>query len=265
MIASSPSRKNASSLISDSFVLFKRNALWKMRTPQLLVLSLIQPLMILVLFNYVFGGAIGKSTSVKYIDYLLPGMLIQTTLFGALQAGIGLAQDLSKGAIDRFRSLPIARSAVLSGRAASDVAISFVILLLVSGVGTLLGFRFSQGIFNFVSAIGLALLFGFAMNWLSSFIGLMVKDPEAVQAAGFMWVFPLTFASAIFSPVQTMPEWLQVFARNQPVTQVVNAVRHLTTGGIPDGSSYVWHSLLWIAGITIIFMSLSVWRYRKIQ
>jgi ABC transporter DrrB family efflux protein len=256
-------QKKKFSLLSDSFVLFKRNVLWKARTPQLLVLSLVQPLMILVLFNYVFGGAIGKSTPVKYINYLLPGMLIQTVLFGALQAGIGLAQDMTKGAIDRFRSLPIARSAVLSGRSASDTAISLVILILVVGVGALLGFRFSQGIGNFAIAIGLCLMFGFAMNWLSSFIGLAVRDPEAVQAAGFMWVFPLTFASAIFSPVETMPSWLQVLARNQPVTQVVNAVRHLTIGGIPNGSSYIWHSLLWIVGITVVFMSLSVLKYRK--
>jgi ABC transporter DrrB family efflux protein len=250
--------------INDAYQLLIRNIRWKARTPQLFVLSLVQPIMILVLFNYVFGGAIGRSTSVKYIDFLLPGMLIQTTLFGALQAGIGLAQDMTKGAIDRFRSLPIARSAVLTGRSISDLLISLIILLLMSGVGGLLGFRFTEGVANFSLAIALSLAFGFAMNWVSSCIGLFVRDPESVQAAGFMWVFPLTFASSIFSPIETMPHWLQVFARNQPVTQVVNAVRHLTIGGIPNGSEYIWHSLAWIFGLTAVFTMLAVWRYRKI-
>lgn len=259
------SQRGTFSAINDTYQLFIRNARWKARTPQLFVLSLIQPIMILILFNYVFGGAIGKSTSVKYIDFLLPGILVQTTLFGALQAGIGLAQDLSKGAIDRFRSLPIGRSAVLAGRSISDVMISLVTLLLMSAVGGLLGFRYTQGTAYFLEGIVLALLFGFAINWVSSCIGLIVRDPEAVQAAGFMWVFPLAFASSIFSPIETMPHWLQVFARNQPVTQVVNALRHLMIGGVPNGSSYVIHSMLWIIGLTSVFACLAVWKYRKIQ
>lgn len=265
MIDSFISQRGTFSPINDTYQLFIRNVRWKARMPQLFVLSLVQPVMILILFNYVFGGAIGKSTSVKYIDFLLPGILVQTTLFGALQAGIGLAQDLSKGAIDRFRSLPISRSAVLAGRSISDVTISLVSLILMSAVGGLLGFRFTQGTGRFLEGILLAMLFGFAINWVSSCIGLFVRDPEAVQAAGFMWVFPLAFASSIFSPIETMPHWLQVFARNQPVSQVVNAVRHLMIGGIPNGSTYVLHSLLWIIGLISVFACLAVWKYSKIQ
>jgi ABC transporter DrrB family efflux protein len=265
MSPSFTSKRTVLSGLNDTRQLLIRNIRWKSRTPQLFVLSLVQPVMILVLFNYVFGGAIGKSTPTKYINYLLPGMLVQTMMFGALQAGIGLAQDLTKGAIDRFRSLPISRAAVLSGRSLSDVLISIVTLLVVSGVGSIIGFRFNQGGLRFASAIALAVAFGFSMNWLSSCIGLFTKDPEAVQAAGFMWVFPLTFASSIFSPVETMPSWLQVFARNQPVSQVVNAVRHLTVGGIPSGNSYVLHSLMWITGITVVFASIAVLKYKKIQ
>ena len=139
------------------------------------------------------------------------------------------------------------------------------VITLMSGVGLLLGFRFQEGLISFVASLLLVVVFAYSFSWISAVIGLLLKDSETVQVAGFLWVFPLVFASSVFVPVETMPDWLQVFARNQPVTQVVNAVRHLTQGGVPDGSTYIWHTLLSVLGILLVFVPLAVWRYRKIQ
>ena len=219
----------------------------------------------MLLFNYVFGGAVSGTTDTEYINFLLPGILAQTAMFGAIQTGVGLAEDLNRGVIDRLRSLPIARYAVLAGRTIADAVRNVFVVSLMSGVGFILGFRFQEGLLLFIASIFLVVLFGFAFSWISAVVGLTLKDPETVQVAGFLWVFPLVFASSVFVPIDTMPDWLQVFARNQPVTQVVNAVRHLTQGGVQDGSTYVWVSLLWIVGITAVFAPIAVWRYRKIK
>lgn len=244
----------------------KRNVKRNFRIPQLLIFSSIQPVIFLLLFNYVFGGAVADNAqNGAYINFLLPGILAQTALFGAIQTGVGLAEDLGKGVIDRLRSLPIARYAVLAGRTIADAVRNLFVIFLMSAVGYILGFRIEQGIANAIVAIGLVLLFAYAFSWVSAVIGLMIKDSETVQVAGFLWVFPLVFASAVFVPVQTMPSWLQVFARNQPVTQVVSAVRHLTRGGVPNGSEYVWHTLLWVVGILVVSAPIAVWLYRKIQ
>ena len=251
--------------ISNTLQLVKRNVKRNFRIPQLLIFSSIQPVIFLLLFNFVFGGAVSAATDTDYINFLLPGILAQTALFGAIQTGVGLAEDLGKGVIDRLRSLPIARYAVLAGRTLADAVRNVFVVSLMSVVGFMLGFRYQEGAINFILGIGLIVLFGFAFSWISAVIGMVLKDSETVQVAGFLWVFPLVFASSVFVPVQTMPDWLQVFARNQPVTQVVNAVRHLTQGGVPDGSTYVWVSLLWIAGIIAVFAPIAVWRYRKIQ
>lgn len=249
--------------ISDTFQIVKRNVKRNFRIPQLLVFSSIQPIIFLLLFNFVFGGAVRATGSTKYINFLLPGILAQTALFGAIQTGVGLAEDLSKGVIDRLRSLPIARSAVLAGRTFADTVRNVFVMILMSTVGALLGFRFHYGFGKFLLAICLVLFFAYAMSWISGNLGLLVKDSETVQVAGFLWVFPLVFASSVFVPVQTMPHWLQVFARNQPVTQVVNAVRYLTQGGVLNGASYVWHTLAWSLGIILIFAPLAVWQYKR--
>ena len=251
--------------ISNTLQLVKRNVKRNFRIPQLLVFSSIQPVIFLLLFNFVFGGAVSAATDTDYINFLLPGILAQTALFGAIQTGVGLAEDLGKGVIDRLRSLPIARYAVLAGRTIADAVRNVFVVSLMSIVGFMLGFRYQEGLFNFILGIMLIVLFGFAFSWISAVIGMVLKDSETVQVAGFLWVFPLVFASSVFVPVQTMPEWLQAFARNQPVTQVVNAVRYLTQGGVANGSTYVWVSLLWIVGIIAVFAPLAVWRYRKIQ
>ena len=253
--------------LSDTLQILKRNVKRNFRIPQLLIFSSIQPIIFLLLFNYVFGGAVGgnKLGSVKYINDLLPGILAQTALFGAIQTGVGLAEDLNKGVIDRLRSLPIARSAVLTGRTLADTVRNLFVILLMGIVGTLLGFRATQPLLNVIAAGALVLIFAYSFSWISACIGMLLKDAETVQVAGFLWVFPLVFASAVFVPIKTMPSWLQVFARNQPVTQVVTAVRHLTRGGIENGNSYILHTLLWVFGILIVFVPIAVWRYKKIR
>lgn len=241
-----------------------RNMKRLVRTPQLLVFSSIQPVMFLLLFNYVFGGAVtraGTGTS-NYINFLLPGILAQTAVFGAMQTGVGMADDLSKGAIDRFRSLPMSRAAVVAGRTFADALRNVLVLGIMLGVGELIGFRFHHGIDNGLLGLLIALIFGFAFSWVSLTVGLLVRDAEAAQTAGFLWVFPLVFASSVFVPTNTMPAWLRAFAENQPVTETVNAVRYLTEG--IGSSASIWHSLLWAAGIIAVFVPISVARYRKV-
>jgi ABC transporter DrrB family efflux protein len=250
--------------ISDTTQIMKRNVKRNFRIPQLLVFSSIQPVIFLLLFNFVFGGAVNAVTNGKYINFLLPGILAQTALFGSIQTGVGLAEDLGKGVIDRLRSLPIARSAVLTGRTLADSTRNIFVLFLMSSVGFLLGFTIKEGIPKFLFALLLVLFFAFSFSWISASLGLALKDSETVQVAGFLWVFPLVFASSVFVPVATMPSWLQVFARNQPVTQVVNAVRWLTQGQVLYGSQYVWHTIAWSVGIILVFAPIAVWQYRKI-
>ncbi len=250
---------------SNTMQIVKRNVKRNFRIPQLLVFSSIQPVIFLLLFNFVFGGAVSGGGDGEYINFLLPGIMAQIALFGAIQTGVGLAEDLNKGVIDRLRSLPIARYAVLAGRTIADAVRNVFVVSLISGVGFLLGFDYLRGFGYFVLGLGLIVLFAYAFSWVSAVIGLLLRDAETVQVAGFLWVFPLVFASSVFVPVQTMPGWLQAFANNQPVTQVVNAVRHLTQGGVDDGQKYIWYTLLWVAGIILVFAPLAVWRYRKIQ
>lgn len=230
------------------------------RLPQLLIFSTIQPVMFLLLFAYVFGGAI-NTPGMDYINYLIPGIIVQTVVFGAMQTGVGLADDLGKGMIDRFRSLPIARSAVLGARTLSDTIRNIFVVSLMTGVGYLIGFRFQAGIIKAVLALGLTILFGLAFCWISATIGLLVKEIETAQVAGFIWVFPLVFASSIFVPVATMPAWLQHFANINPISVTVNAVRALSLG--TDIGNNLWYAVAWIMGILLIFIPLAVYMYRK--
>lgn len=251
--------------LSNTLQITKRNIKRNFRIPQLIVFSSIQPIIFLLLFNFVFGGAVSGNSEVEYINFLLPGILAQIALFGAIQTGVGLAEDLNKGVIDRLRSLPIARYAVLGGRTLADSARNILVITLLIGVGYLLGFSPTEGIPRLVLGSLLVVLFAYAFSWVSAVIGMFLKDPETVQVSGFLWVFPLVFASSVFVPVQTMPGWLQAFANNQPVTHVVNAVRYLTQGSAPDGVTHIWLTFAWIAGIIAVFVPLAVWRYRKIQ
>jgi len=253
---------NFSNTFSDIRVMTKRNLVKFVRVPQLIVFSTIQPVMMLLLFTYVFGGAIKTGTD-NYISYLLPGILVQTVLFGAMMTGISLVDDLSHGMIDRFRSLPMARSAVLAGRTITDLIRNLFTVGLMTVVGLFLGFRIDHGIFNFLIAVAFISLFGFAFSWVSAAIGLAVKTPETAQVAGFIWVFPLAFASSIFVPVEGMSSVIRGFAEHNPITYTVNTVRALTLG-LPMGNN-LWFSLAWIIGIMIVFVPLAINRYRAIS
>ena len=247
--------------IADAGAMTWRNLLKYVRLPQLLVFSTVQPVMFVLLFTYVFGGAISVP-GLKYIDYLLPGIYVQAVIFGSAQTGVGLAEDLSRGMIDRFRSLPMARSAVLAGRTLSDTVRNVFVVLLMTGVGTLVGFRFHVGFLASVAAMALAVLFGLAFSWISALIGMSVRDPEVAQSAGFIWIFPLIFASSAFVQLQSMPGWLQSFARVNPITYTVDAIRALCVGR--PTFSPLWHCLAWMVALLAVFIPLSVARYRRI-
>lgn len=266
------SRVSLASSLGDTGVLVRRNLMRTVRLPQVLVFSTVQPVMFLLLFNYVFGGAMGASMPAaaggKYINWLVPGLLIQISTFGAGQTAIGLTEDLAKGVVDRFRSLPMARSAVLAGRTVADVVRNALVLLLMLAVGAVMGFRFQTSWPQFVAGFGLALLFTFALSWVMATVGLLVRNPEAAQAAAFVPIFPLVFASSIFVPTQTMPEWLRTFADHQPISVITNALRGLMLGegALPPGHTVggeVVSSLLWMTGITLVFSWLSVRMYRR--
>jgi ABC transporter DrrB family efflux protein len=204
------------------------------------------------------------------VDFLMPGIFVQTTVFGSTQTGIGLAEDLAGGMIDRFRSLPMARSAVLAGRTISDSVRNLFVVLLMTGVGLATGFRFHGGIALFGVALALVVLFGFAFSWISALIGLAAGNVEAAQAGSFVWIFPLVFASSAFVPTSSMPGWLEAFAKVNPVTIVVNAVRALCLGGdtatkLQGGSTltHVWQAVAWMLVLLLIFIPLAVRRYRK--
>ena len=245
-------------------VLVERNLLKYARLPQLLIFSTIQPVMFLLLFTYVFGGAI-KGSSGSYINFLLPGILVQAAIFGAIQTGVGLAEDLSKGIIDRFKSLPMSRSAVLMGRTVADLIRNIFVVVLMFVVGYLIGFRLEGSVSDAMAAFAILLLFGFAFSWISAAIGMAVKNVETAQVAGFMWVFPLVFASSIFVPIETMPSWLQAFAGGSPVTITVDAVRALALGSATaaETARYSIEALAWILFLLAVFIPLAVFLYRR--
>lgn len=247
--------------VSDVLAIVKRNLMRFRRTPEIVIFSTLQPLMFLILFNFVFGGAIGVATpGVSYINFLLPGIMAQTALFSTLQTPIALVEDLDKGAIDRFRSLPMSRGAVLAGRTFADAMRMTFIVFIMFIFGSILGFRYQAGGGKLIAALALVVAFGFAFSWLTATLGLFIRNAEAVQTAGFLFVFPLTFASSAFVPVYTMPTWLQAFARNQPITHLINAMRALLLGGVIDS---VWITLYWAIGLLIVFVPLAIWKFNK--
>ncbi len=266
------SRSQLARTVSDIAVITRRNLLRNVRLPQLLLFSTVQPVMFLLLFTYVFGGAIGQAippaAGGEYINWLIPGLLVQVAVFGSGQTAIGLTEDLDKGVIDRFRSLPMARSAVLAGRTLADVVRNGFVITLMLVVGFLIGFRWQTNAFGMLAGLIIALAFSYAFSWVMATIGLLVKNPEAAQAAVFLPVFPLVFASSVFVPTATMPGWLQVFADNQPITTTVNALRGLIlgSGALEPGQStesQIVISLVWIAAILAVFVPLAVRRYRR--
>jgi ABC transporter DrrB family efflux protein len=249
--------------ITDARVVSVRNLRHFVRQPDLLIFSTIQPIMFVLLFTYVFGGAISHSLppGVSYIDYLLPGILVQSVTFRASQTAVGLSEDLKLGVIDRFRSMPMARSAVLIGRTLADLVRNVVIIVLMIIVGYIIGFRFQAGVAQALGCIALVSAFGLALSWIFAFVALTVRGAEAAQTAGFVVLFPLVFASSVFVPVSTLPDWLQAIAKVSPVTLAANAARSLAL--VPGTPSSLGGAIAWIAGLLAVFIPLSVWRYRR--
>jgi len=263
--------------VSDWWVLTKRNLVTYLRKPDLLVFSTIQPVMFVLLFVFVFGGAFERilPANVSYVNFLMPGIFVQTAIFAATQTGVGLADDLQKGLIDRFRSLPMARSAVLAGRTAADtvsVAMQTVLMLIVA---YFVGYRLHEGGLEALLAFALIIAVGYVVTWIAAFAGLALKTIEAVQAALFTIVFPFVFVSSAFVPVATFDSWLQPIARNNPVTIWANTVRVLTLGervtesksdlfaDIPSLGNLLWVSTLWLVGILVVASFLGVRKYRQ--
>jgi ABC transporter DrrB family efflux protein len=245
--------------VSDSLGVTWRNLIGLRRTPQLLIFATIQPVIFVLLFRYVFGGAI--SVPGRYVDYLIPGIFVQTAVFGAMGAAVGMAADLKTGLLERFRALPMARSAVLAGRTTADLARNVFVVALMSAVGFAVGFRVHTDALGFVAGMLLVLLFAYALSWVFVTVGLAVGDPETAQAAAFPVMAPLVFASSAFVRVESMPGWLQGFAEIQPVSVTASAVRALVQGG--PTAEYVLQSLAWSAGILLVFAPLAVRRYRR--
>jgi ABC-2 type transport system ATP-binding protein len=258
-----PSLQAVRSAVIDTAVVSGRNLRHFIRQPDLLVFSTIQPVLFVLLFVYVFGGAIGRSLpdGVAYVDFLLPGIFVQSVTFGASQTAVGLKEDLTRGVVDRFRSMPMARSAVLAGRTVADLVRNIAIIGLMIAVGYVVGFRFLGGVAGAVACVAVVAAFGLALSWIFAFVALTVRGAETAQTAGFVVIFPLVFASSVFVPVATFPDWLQTFAKVNPVTVTADAARSLAFYGTPAS---LGAAAAWIGGLLAVFIPLSVWRYRRI-
>jgi ABC transporter DrrB family efflux protein len=248
--------------VSDTLVLARRNLLRIPRQPDLLLAFTVQPIMFVLLFVYVFGGAI-STPGYDYVDFLMPGIITQSIAFGGFVTAVGLNEDLKKGLIDRFRSLPMSRSAVLAGRTLADVGTNVLSLVILVGVGMIAGFDFKSSPGEVALGFVLILMFGYAFSWFFAWIGLLVSSPEAANSVGFIAIFPLTFASSAFVPVASMPSALQAFAKVNPFTIVTDAMRALWVGA-PAGNS-VWGAFAWTIGLIVIFAPLAVSRYRRVS
>jgi ABC transporter DrrB family efflux protein len=254
-------RLTLSEVLADSRVMAGRQLRKSLRRPVYVVFSFVQPVILVLLFRYVFGGAIDTG-DVSYVNFLVPGIIVQTAVFGALVTGMGLTEDLKAGVVDRFRSLPIARSAVLLGRTAADLAMNVMTLIVMLAVGFAVGFRPTEPVYDILLALVLVLGFSYTFSWISAWVGLMVKDPETAQSAGFIWVFPLTFASSAFVPTDSMPGVLQAFAEINPVTLTVDAARALMIGH-GDALGPALGTLAWLVGLLAVFIPLSVRAFRR--
>ena len=253
-------RTSAALALRDTAGVAKRNLLRIVRTPLMLIVTAIQPALLLILFRYVLGGAI-EIPGRRYVDFVVPAIFVEAVLIGGMTTSIGLAQDLKSGIIDRFRTLPMARSAVLAGRTVADLSRSVFSLAVMVGLGLLVGFRFNSSVPKILAGLAVILAFGYAFSWMYAAIGLATKDPETAQIAGILPFFVLMFASNAIVPVETMPGWLQGFARNQPLSVTVSAVRALLEGGA--AGHWVWQSIAWAAAIFAVFFTISLWLYRN--
>jgi len=250
-----------SETLADSRVIAVRQLRKVLRRPVYVVSAFVQPVIFVLMFRYVFGGAI-HTGSVDYVDFVIPGIMVQTAIFGALITGMGLTEDMAAGVVDRFRSLPMARSAVLVGRTAADLVVNGLTLVVLVLVGLAVGFRPGGAPYELLSAFVLVLAFAYVFSWISAWVGVTVRDPETVQSAGFLWVVPLTFVSSAFVPTDAMPGAVRAFANVNPVTVAVDAARALTTGQ-GDALPSVLGTLAWLAGLLLVFVPLAVRAYRR--
>ena len=248
-------------LLSNIATVTGRNLYRLVRVPTLIAFATAQPVLFVVLFNYAWGGAIHPPGVARYIDYALPGIWVLAIAFGASQTGVAIADDLSTGMIDRFRALPMARSAVLAGRTVADAVRNLFVLALMTGVGYAIGFRFHAGPTAALAAIGLALAIGVTFSWIFALLGLLVRDSESAGIGGLLAVIPLIFTSSTFVPVATFPGWLQAFAKVNPITVTVDALRVLCLGG--PTAVHVWQALAWIGGLLAVTVPAAVLRYRR--
>jgi ABC-2 type transport system permease protein len=262
--------------VRDSVLVARRNIVTLTRVPAVFVFELVQPIMFVLLFVFIYADQLSQlPAGLDYVQFLLPGIFVQNALFQSTNTAIGLAEDLKTGILDRFRSLPMARSAVVAGRTTSDLIKNGLLLTIVIGVGYLVGFRFMNGFVNAVAMYALVIAVGFAFSWISACIGLWLKQVEAVQAASFTWIFPVVFVSSAFVPVQGMASFLQPIAEANPVTVWCNLARYLANGpvGIVDKFGHpvdtveglVVKSILWLVGICLVFIPLAIRLYRKLD
>jgi ABC transporter DrrB family efflux protein len=252
-------------LVSDTLVLAERNLIRLPRAPDLLLAFTVQPIMFVLLFRYVFGGAI-QTGDANYSDYLIPGIIVQNIAFGGFVTALGLNEDVHKGLIDRFRSLPMARPAVLAGRTLADIVTNTLSVIVLVITGLIIGFTFHTTLASAALGFVLLIAFGYAFSWVFAFLGLLVSSAEAANSVGFIAVFPLTFVSSAFVPIQTFPAVLRAFANVNPFTLMVNALRHLWEPG--QGLERIsaateWEAALWIVAIIVVFAPLAVARYRR--
>ncbi len=245
----------------DILVITERNLIALTRIPEALFFSSVQPVMFVLLFRYVFGGAIRPPSGGPYVDYLMAGIFVQSVAFGSISTAVGLAEDLQKGLLERFRALPMARSAVLTGRTTADLCRNIFVVGVITGIGYAVGFRIGAGVPAFLAGVVVILLFAYAMSWGFAVIGLSAPNSETAQVMAFPILFPLVFASPAFVGVNTLPGWLRDFATHQPIGVVITATRTLMEGG-PTATA-VFQALLWCAGLLIVFVPLAVWQYRR--
>lgn len=255
---------------TDGWVVAKRNLIKIIRVPEILVFVLISPIMFVLLFAYVFGGAIDPGDGVNYREFLIGGIFAQTVVFGATFTGAGLAEDMQKGIIDRFRSLPMSRSAVLVGRTTSDIVYNVLSLIIMGLTGLLVGWRMREGVLDALAGFLLLLLFAYAVSWVMAWVGLIVPSVEVINNASFIIIMPLTFVSNAFVPLDSFPSGLRAVVEWNPVSAVTQATRELfgNTGGLPPQSDAwsiqnpVAYTLIWVVIILVVFVPLSIRQYR---
>jgi ABC-2 type transport system permease protein/oleandomycin transport system permease protein len=244
--------------LRDTMAMTRRNLYHYLRVPALVAVAVTQAVLFVVMFTYVFGGAI-HTPGVAYVDYLMPGTVVLAVAFGSPNTGVGLAEDLTTGMLDRFRSLPMARPALLAGRTLADAVRNLFVVLIMIGVGYLIGFRFHAGPLAALAAIALPVAVGYALSWFAALVGLATGDAETAGTASLLPIIPLAFTSSAFVPIDTMPGWLQTWADINPITHIVDAIRALIIGG--PTTTPLLQALAWLAALAALVIPLAVRRY----